>query len=123
MPRDTMTVQTAAKLSEIDTVSKTTVVAANGLDFTNDGQSIVMFENYDGSARTVTVVSVADPVTGRSGDLTVTVPAISGAVAGTSFIPPLPQHLFNQSSGKVNINIDAATTVRAYVVNWVKFQQ
>lgn len=68
----------------------------------NDGQTRLRVRNSSGGATTVTIASVADPLTGRTGDI-----AVSVADGTEREFGPFPPYLFNQSTGVVNINLSA----------------
>lgn len=122
MPRVAITINSIAKLAGDNELTLTSADAANGHTMVNDGRTILLVQNYDASARTVTVKSVADPVTGRTGDIALSVPAASGGVAGTACFNFLPQHLFNQSGQSyVHVDINAATNVKLAAVSLAPF--
>jgi len=75
----------------------TPLVAANDAYFLNDGNVILVFHNSSsGGAEIATVISVADE-DGRTGDITVTVPAASGGgVLGIATAGPFSPALYNQ---------------------------
>lgn len=85
--------------------------AVNNHDFLNDGQCHVLVQNASASPVTVTAISVADPVAGRTGDLALTVPANSLGV-----FPKLDPAYFNQTTGKAHIDVSAATSIKLAVV-------
>lgn len=68
----------------------------------NEGKTLLTIANTSGSAVTLTVVSIADPVTGRTGDI-----AVSVANNTTRLFGPFPKYLFNQAGNVVNINVSA----------------
>lgn len=75
------------------------VDGTNGNTFPNNGRTIALIKNGGASSITATFTSVPDPY-GRTGDVTVTVPA-SGEMA----VGPFNPSLFNQISGNVgNVN-------------------
>jgi len=89
-----------------------TMVAANadGHMFLNNGRVILHVKNADTAAKTVTIVSVPEPIFGRLGDVAVSVPAGSEMLIG-----PFQPDGFNQRSGadkgKVYVNYSAVTNV------------
>lgn len=84
--------------------------ATNDHEFDNDGNTLLVVRNTDVAAKTVTVKSVADPF-GRSQDLTLTVPALSGANPGLAMAGPFLSAIWNQSGAKVHVDIASATNL------------
>lgn len=80
--------------------------STNDHEFSNDGATILIMRNTDAATKAVTVKSVTDE-RGRTGDLSVTVPANTGL----SLVPPLPPALFNVA-GKVQV--DLATSAAGF---------
>lgn len=84
-----------------------TVTAANATDdesFVNTGREIIIFRNSGAGARTVTINSVADPKTGRTGDITaVSIPA--GAVRA---VGPFNPTGWNQSGQVLHFECEHA---------------
>lgn len=78
---------------------------ANGMELVNPGDVFLACHNGDAASRTITVVSVAQPPLGRTGDKAVTIAAGARALIG-----PLRPNGFNQPDGKVNIDFSAGTT-------------
>jgi len=76
--------------------------ASNHHSFVNDGRTRLRVRNSSGGATTVTVSSVADSVTGRLGDI-----AVSVADGAEREFGPFPPSLFNQSTGVVNVDLSA----------------
>lgn len=107
MARQTITLTEVARYDD-NTVAYVTAVAADDLDFVNDGQTFLLIRNVTASPCIVKVVSVPDPATGRSGDIDRTLAAGEDMVVG-----PLPPHLFNQSNGRVNVDVDQAVQAAA----------
>jgi hypothetical protein len=68
----------------------------------NTGRTLLHVVNTSGSAVTVTVVSVADSATGRTGDI-----AVSVGNNTTRIFGPFPKSLFNQSGDVINVNVSA----------------
>ena len=90
------------------------VDGVNGNTFANNGQTLAIIKNASAAAITATFTSVPDPY-GRSGDVTVNVPA-----AGEMVVGPFSQVLFNQASGNVgsvNCSFSAATSVTMALVS------
>lgn len=84
-----------------------TMAAANVSDknqFVASGNDLVVAHNTGGSAYTVTITSVADPVTGRTGDVTTySVGAGEYAVFG-----PFSQRGWSQSTGYIYLEASNA---------------
>ncbi len=88
-----------------------TFVSGNATDdheLVNDGRTSLIFRNLDTSPNTVTIVSVDDPY-GRDGDMSVVVPAAAAGVPGMHVVDHLLPELWNQSDGKVHIDLTADT--------------
>ena len=82
----------------------------NGMYFENDGNTLLFVKVGTGAAQLLTVLSVAAPGSGRTGDLTWTVANSVERVFG-AFSPAL----WNQKgadAGRVHINIPDATGVQ-----------
>lgn len=86
--------------------------ASNGMTYSNDGSTILIVQNTDSSTHTVTITSVADPATGRTGDLTKTV-AITTGIVVINFLAPT---LFNQGDGTVYVDFSSATGMKVAAV-------
>jgi hypothetical protein len=94
-----------------DDIAFTAADAANDHYFDNSsGKVLLVMKCSDGTQKTATVVSVADPY-GRTGDKTITCPATTGL----SIYGPFPPELFNQRGsgelGRVHVDIATATGV------------
>ncbi len=84
--------------------------AVNGNQFTAAGKDLIVVHNADGvSAHTVTIKSVADDL-GRTGDLTVSVPANAYRVFG-----PVKLTGFIQTDGKIYVDVDNASLELAVI--------
>jgi P pilus assembly chaperone PapD len=102
MPRTAVNIVDAPFQKEIDNLTTQAGDNTNGMEFSNSGREVIIVRNPTAGALTMTVVSVADKH-GRTGDLSVVVPA-----AGTGFVGPLQPDLFNQAgTGKVHLNFSA----------------
>jgi len=114
MARDTLSIQTIGSLAspELEDVTFTAGVAANDLQFANDGDVLVLINNAGASPQDAVFSSVADPF-GRTGDLTVSTANGEISIAG-----PFPTALWNQSDGNVYIDI---TTEDSFSFAAVKF--
>lgn len=110
MPRTAITISECAKFGS-SAPTLTNADAVNNHEFDNDGQCHVLVQNASGSSVTATAKSVADPIAGRTGDLALAVPANSLGI-----FPKLDPAYFNQTTGKCNIDISAATSVKLAVV-------
>lgn len=90
-----------------DDVTFTAGDAANDHYFDNTSEQVLLImKNTNGSSKTATVISVADPF-GRTGDKTVTCPATTGI----SVYGPFKAALFNQTTGYVHVDLTDATNV------------
>lgn len=72
---------------------------SNGMAFKNDGRTILVVTNGDASAHKVKVTSVADPETGRTGDLGDLSAGITVGAGKTEFFNFLDPGRFNQRTG------------------------
>ena len=107
MARTAITVNRAsAPETEIDSLTTTAGDAANNHSMVNDGRTMLIIDNAGGGVATATIKSVASRY-GRTGDLTVAVPA--GEIA---YVPLLPPSRWNASGGVVDIDLDVDTSVR-----------
>ena len=100
--------------------------AASIMKFQNGDGIMLMVRNRSASAVTLTVYSVAEPVLGRYGDITVSVPGVgtptAAEVAPTVLVGPLRAAGFNQKSpnaGYVFVGFSATTSVDVAVVQVV----
>lgn len=85
----------------------------NGMSFVDNGRTMLLFVNNGASPVTWTIASVADEY-GRTGDVTVSVPAAAGGIQGlASWGPCRKGTLFRQATGVINANPSTSTT------NWV----
>jgi hypothetical protein len=88
-----------------------------GDTFSNSGSELVHVKNGGTAAVTVTVptqdTATSDPVWGKltKADISVSVPA-----GDEAFIGVIPKRAFNNSTGKVNINYSAVTSVSVAVL-------
>lgn len=85
---------------------------SNGNKFDNtEGKALLIVRNASGSPATITITSVPDPMTGRTGD-------ISQAVAAgvTRVFGPFEPSLFNQSDNNIYVNSSAGADVKVSVV-------
>jgi hypothetical protein len=109
MARTAITVQNIAADVAKNPVAWTAADQANGMQVAIDGFTLLLFQNSDASAHVATVVSVAD-IFGRTGDLAINVPAITGAVPGTAMTGLLtPQNWWQSGSNLVYINFASGT--------------
>lgn len=101
MPRTAITVnELPAHGGEVDEIVWTSCDQTNGMDFPNDGRTLLLVRNANAATRQVTVVSVADPY-GRTKDTDMDLAADTGYAVAGPFLPPL----FNQgSTGRVNVD-------------------
>lgn len=107
MARTALPIQQIPRNGSIAGVSFTAADATNDHEFPNDGNTFLIVKNTDVAAQSVTVVSVPDEH-GRTGDLTISVPA-NGGVAVTSVFRPAIWNQSGADAGKVFVNITTAT--------------
>jgi hypothetical protein len=81
--------------------------ATNGNQFAATGREIVLARNTDTATHTVTIVSVNDPY-GRSADASEQL-ATSGSSGDHTAFGPVPRIGWQQSDGKVYIDVTDAT--------------
>lgn len=106
MPRTPLVVQSLTPNAISDALTVVTASTTNNHEFPNTGSVGILCVNKAAAAPvTITVVSVADSILGRVGDL---VQAI--AAGETRFIGPLNKNGFNQSTGLVHIDVDVDET-------------
>ena len=102
MARLNLIVQTVGRAGK-DVGSGHDVLSADGAECANDGQTIIELANGNASARTVTLVTpgvVLDSPSLAVADQTFSVPGTS-----TRWIKLGPATFYNQSNGKVNIDV------------------
>lgn len=118
MARVAITINTIpANGGGLSTVTKTAADATNDHEMDNDGNTLIFAENLDSATKTITIKSVADEY-GRTGDTTLTVPVAAAGVPGTSVAGPFRLAHWNQSGGKVHIDITDATALKFYAVRF-----
>lgn len=100
MARDSLPIQSTGGRPDpkVDGVSFTAMVAANDLQFVNNGHVYLIVKNDGAGTQAATVISVAD-VNGRTNDI-----AISLDSGEVDFLGPFPPDLYNQSDGTVHID-------------------
>lgn len=99
MPRVDVPVQSPPGASQA-VLTNTNGDAANDHDFVNDGNTVFIAKNGGGVAISVTIKAVACSH-GRTSDI------VQSVAAGTDHIfGPYPQAEWNQTNGKVNVDID-----------------
>lgn len=102
----------------VQSITKTTPVAADDCYFVNYGNTLLIVENLDSTTRTITVPSVADPY-GRTGDLSLVVPAAVAGVPGNAVAGPFPPPLWNQlGTNQVYVNLTDATAIKFATVSF-----
>lgn len=111
MPRTSIPVQeNPAHGGDIDQISWTAADQANGMEFKNDGRTILLMKNGDASPHTATIDSIACSH-GRVGDGAIVVPAGEEGLGG-----PYPPAEFDQSGGVVHVDFDDDTSVEVAAV-------
>lgn len=103
-----LTVQEAAQAGVALTLNS---AAAGGDEFSNDGRTIIIAENGDGSSTTITVTSEATLAGLAVSDLEVAV-----AAGATKAIGPFPVNVFNDSDGNVNLSYSSVTSLTVAVL-------
>jgi len=91
MPLTAIAITTVARNAKIDDVATVAADDVNGNKYFNDGFTVLYIKNPTGGAITVTIVSVTDEA-GRTGDLSVVVPATTGI----GLVGPLAPKWWNQ---------------------------
>jgi hypothetical protein len=109
VPRTTISVQQPTDAGSV--LTRTNGDAANNHDFINNGNTVLIVKNGGGSSINVTVKFGSDKF-GRTGTRVVAVAASEEKVIGP-FVP----ELYNQSDGKVQFDLSAATSVTIAAVN------
>lgn len=85
---------------------------AGGHSFVNDGETILLLQNTNGAARTVTVLS-AQTVDGLAvADLPIVVPATTGRLMTCRF----PRTIYSQSDGTVLLDVSATAGLKVAAV-------
>lgn len=95
-----------------DAVTWTAADATNDHSLDNSSGKVLLLVRNDAASpnATITVVSVADEY-GRTGDKTITCPAIASSMPGLSVYGPFAPGLFNQPGGLLNVDVVTATTL------------
>jgi len=89
-----------------------TAAVSDGHSFTNDGQTVLLCQNTNASARTVTVVSTQTVDGLAVADLAIVVPATTGRMVTATF----PRTVYNQTDGSVWINYSATADLKVAAV-------
>lgn len=106
MARTTATVQDMG-LGALQLLTEVAADQANGNDFVNDGNTILVVSNEDGSTASTVTVGVNTDRYGRTKTLSLSCPAGRVLVAG-----PFAPEVFNTSAGKVNVDFSSGTNVK-----------
>lgn len=94
--------------------------ATNDHEFVNDGKTWLGVLNTDSSSHVVSVVGVASRKTfNQVPTMPQTVPAITGAIPGLAIWGPLDPEAFNQSTGKVNVDLTVSTGMYVFAFSVV----
>lgn len=111
MSRDALTVQEITiHGGSIDEITWTAGVAADDIEFVNDGKTLLLVKDAGGAGgKTITVVATSDPY-GRTVD-----DSITTAAGGISIGGPYSKTLWNQSDGTVHVDfaVDTDLTLAA----------
>lgn len=89
-----------------------TDAVAGGHKFANDGSTILVLQNTNGSSRTITITTVSTVDGLAVADLPITLPATTGRLITAVF----PRSLYNGSDGKVSIDYSATAGVKVAAV-------
>lgn len=111
-------VQDMPRNGDIDSLTWTAADAGLAEEYPNDGRTMLVCRNAGAAPRTVTVTSVAEPAFGRTGDLSVVVPAAVSGASGVGMAGPLSRSGFNAADGNVDITADALTDLAYAVVRF-----
>lgn len=112
MARTPITVNVLPKNGSLEAVTWTPADATNNHSYPDAGDTILLCRNADAAAKTVTVVSVADPYLGRTGDKAMNVPAaVAGASGVTMFGLPTGVAWRQPGGQTINVNVSAATNL------------
>lgn len=94
----------SANGSAIAGLTWTNADLAEGNEFLNSGEEVVIIRNTTAGSRTVTFVSVPDPF-GRLGNLAVVV-----AAGGVAFAGPFKPGIWSTAQGRVELTVSADVT-------------
>lgn len=112
MPLVTLTVQNLPTYGQPLADVVQTAMDAAGVEFVNDGNTILLIENSDGAPHTVVAVGRAS---NRSFNHAIDASIVT-TNAKESLCGPFPQELFNDSAGKVQLTLADATGMTAAAV-------
>lgn len=84
-----------------------TAAVAGGHTFVNDGSTVLILQNTNGSARTITVTTGQTVDNLAVADLTITLAATTGRLLTATF----PRSVYNQSNGTVLVDYSATAGV------------
>lgn len=107
MPRVLITTNTVAPNVALDTITWTPANATDNHFYVAEHDVILVARNTDAAPKTVTIVSVAEPRYGRTGDKAITVPASELAFFGVAS----PEAWRQPNSANVHVNVSAATNL------------
>lgn len=105
MARTVITVQDVPYQGSVNPVTFTAADQANGMEFANDGRTVLVVKNDDVAAKQVTIDSVPSSV-GRTGDIVESV-----AAGEISYHGPFIKAIWNQSGGVMHVDFDADTNL------------
>ncbi len=120
MPRTAIPVDVVPRYGGAVVPTGVAADATNDHDVENNGQVILLFEQSGAATPTVDLISVADPY-GRTGDVAITMPAISGSVPGKVAAGPFAPPLWNQGGGS-KMHVDCSGTVTDLRMYAFKYQ-
>lgn len=112
MARAALTVLTADRDGVSVADAAMTDAVTDGHYFVNDGSTVLLLQNTNGSSRVVTV-QTAQQVDGLAvADLAITVSATTGRLATATF----PRTIYNQSDGTVYLDYSATAGLKVAAV-------
>jgi hypothetical protein len=113
MARTLIATNVIPRNGSLEAITWTPADATNQHYYVDAGDTVLMARNADATTKTVTVVSVADPELGRTGDKAMVVPAaVSGASGVVFFGLPTPTAWRQPGGGKINVNVSASTNLQ-----------
>jgi hypothetical protein len=115
MPRIALTPQEVPANGKLNTVVFTAADATEDHSFVNTGRELLLIKSQAAGTKSFTVVSTPD-LYGRTGDLTITVPAEATDQDGLSMAGPFLPEIWNQAGGVVHVDTADGTDVQLAVV-------
>lgn len=112
MARAALTLLTADRDGVSVADAALTDAVADGHSFVNDGRTVLLLQNTNGSARTVTVQTSVTVDGLAVADLAITVPATTGRLLTAYF----PKQFYDQSDGTVYVDYSATAGLKVAAV-------